>query len=91
MLETCVQSLGEEDPLEKGWATHSILGFLGGSDGKKSTCNAGDLGLNPELGRSPGGGHDNFTVVLLPGEFPWTEEPGRLQSMFMGSQRVRQD
>ena len=29
------------------------------------------------------------TPVLLPGEFPWTEEPGRLQSM--GSQRSRQD
>ena len=30
-----------------------------GSDGKESTCNAGDLGSIPELGRSPGGGHDN--------------------------------
>ena len=37
----------------------SILGFLGGSDGKESACNAGDLGLTPELGRSPGGGHEN--------------------------------
>ena len=26
----------------------------GGSDGKKSACNAGDLGSIPELGRSPG-------------------------------------
>ena len=34
-------------------------GFPGGSDGKKSTCSAGDLGLIPGLGRSPGGGHDN--------------------------------
>ena len=53
-------------------------GFPGGPDGKESTCNAGDLGLIPELGRSPGGGHDNFTIVFLSGEFPWTEEPGRL-------------
>ena len=30
-----------------------------GSDGKKSTCNMGDLGLNPGLGRSPGGRHGN--------------------------------
>ena len=29
------------------------------------------------------------TPVFLPGEFPWTEEPGRLQSK--GSQRVRHD
>ena len=25
----------------------------------KNTCNAGDLGLIPGLGRSPGGGHGN--------------------------------
>ena len=30
-----------------------------GSDGKESACNAGDLGLIPGLGRSPGGGHGN--------------------------------
>ena len=35
------------------------LGFLGGSDGKESACNAGDLGSIPGLGRSPGGGHGN--------------------------------
>ena len=29
------------------------------------------------------------TPVFLPGKIPWTEEPGRLQSM--GSQRVRHD
>ena len=27
--------------------------------GKESVCNAGDLGLIPGLGRSPGGGHGN--------------------------------
>ena len=30
-----------------------------GSDGKESACNAGDPGLIPESGRSPGGGNDN--------------------------------
>ena len=34
-------------------------GFPGGSDGKEFACNAGDLGLLPGLGRSPGGGHGN--------------------------------
>ena len=34
-----------------------FLGFPGGSDGKESTCNVGDLGSIPRLGRSPGGGH----------------------------------
>ena len=31
----------------------------GSSDGKDSACSAGDLGLIPGLGRSPGGGHGN--------------------------------
>ena len=33
-----------------------ILGFPGGSAGKDSSCNAGDLGLIPGLGRSTGEG-----------------------------------
>ena len=51
------------------WLYHKMLylfsfcsiafGFPGGSDGKESTCNAGDLGSIPGLGRSPGGGHGN--------------------------------
>ena len=36
-----------------------MRGFIDGSDGQKSACNAGDLGLNPGFGRSPGGGHGN--------------------------------
>ena len=31
--------------------------FPGGSDGKVSACNAGDLGSMPGLGRSPGKGN----------------------------------
>ena len=66
-------------------------GFPGGLDSKEFNCNVGDLGLIPGLGRSPGGGGGGGawqpTPVFLPGEFPWTEEPGGLQSM--GSQRVR--
>ena len=50
MQETWVQSLGQEDPLEKGMATHSRI---------------------------------------LAWKIPWTEKPGRLQSM--GLQRVRHD
>ena len=33
--------------------------FPGGSDGEESACNVGGLGSIPELGRYPGGGHDN--------------------------------
>ena len=55
MQETPVRFLGLEDLLEKGEATHSsILGLPCGSAGKESAYNAGDLGLIPELGRSPG-------------------------------------
>jgi len=36
-----------------------FLGFPGGSVGKESACNGGDLGLIPGLGRSPGGGHSS--------------------------------
>ena len=39
--------------------TPVFLGFPGGSDGKESTCNVGDLGSIPGLGRSLGGGHGN--------------------------------
>ena len=35
------------------------VGFPGGSDGKESACNAGDLGSIPGLGRSPGEGNGN--------------------------------
>ena len=95
MQETWVQSLGQEDPLEKGMATLSRMpsgsqmvpsrsskltpvfvttpyscllvdsnflficlllaseGFPGGSAGKESACNVGDLGSIPGSGRSP--------------------------------------
>ena len=33
--------------------------FPGGSDSKASACNAGDLGLIPGFGRSPGEGNGN--------------------------------
>ena len=36
------------------------MGFPGGSDGKESTYNVGDLGSVPGSGRSPGEGNDNL-------------------------------
>ena len=36
-----------------------IWDFPCGSDGKETASNAGDLGLTPRLGRSPGGGYGN--------------------------------
>ena len=44
------------------------MGFPGGSEVKASACNAGDLGLIPGSGRSPGEGNGNPLKVFLPGE-----------------------
>ena len=63
------------------------MGFPGGSDGKQSTYNAGDLGLFPRLEKSSGGGHGN-PPIFLPGESLWAEEPG-LQSTRL--HRLRHD
>jgi len=38
--------------------------FPDSSAGKESTCNAGDLGLIPGLGRSPGGRHATHSSIL---------------------------
>ena len=43
-------SLSQDGGFKKAW------GFPGSSAGKESTCNAGDLGSIPGLGRSPGEG-----------------------------------
>ena len=60
MQETLVQFLGQKDPQRRDrLPTPVFLGFPGGSDGKESACNVGDVGSIPGLGRSPGGGHDN--------------------------------
>ena len=59
-----------------------LLGFPGGSDGKEYSCNPGDLGLIPRLGMAT---YSN----ILAWRIPWTEEPGRLQSM--EPQRIRPD
>ena len=60
MQETLVWFLDWEDPWRRDSLPSPIfLGFPDGSDGRKSTCNVGDLSSIPGLGRSPGGGHGN--------------------------------
>ena len=49
--------------------------FPGGSVSKEYTCNGGDLGSIPGSGKSPGEGS------ILARRIPWTDKPGRLQSM----------
>ena len=58
---------------------------------KNLPANAGDVkdvGSLPGLGRSPGGGMAAHSSILA-WRIPWTEEPGRLQSI--GLHRVRHD
>ena len=55
-------------------------GFPGGSAGKESTCNAGELGSIPGLGRSPGEGTATHSSIRA-WKIPWTIES-------MESQRV---
>ena len=65
-----------------------MVGFPGGLDGKESACNAGDLGRSlgwEDLLEKGMVTHSS----LLAWRIPWTEEPGRLQSM--GWQRVGHD
>ena len=62
------------------------MSFPGGSVGKELACNSGDANWIPGLGRFPWRRAWQPTRVFLPGESPWTEKPGGLQSM--GSQRV---
>ena len=40
-----------------GWGISQYKAVPGGSDGKESACNAGDVGLIPGSGRSPGVGN----------------------------------
>ena len=69
MQETPVRYLGWEDPLEKDrLPTPVFLGFPCGLAGRETTCNMGDMGSAPELGRSPGEWDRLPTPVFSPGE-----------------------
>ena len=62
MQETPVQFLGQEDPWRRDrLPTPVFMGFPGGSGGKESAHNVGDLGSIPWLGRSPGRGQGNLS------------------------------
>ena len=67
-----------------------LKGFPGSSSGKEPTCQSRRHKrhrLDPWVRKIPWRRAQQPTLVFLPGESPWTEEPGRLQ--FMGSQTVR--
>ena len=66
------------------------LGFAGGASDKEPACQCRRHKrhrLDPWVGKIPWRRAWQPMPVFLPGESPWTEEPGRLPSI--GSQRVR--
>ena len=65
------------------WQLVVATGFPGGSDSQAPVCNAGDPDSIPGLGRYPEKEIAAHSSTLA-WKIPWTEEPGRLQSM--GSQ-----
>ena len=64
------------------------LGFSGGSHSKESSCNAGDLGLIPESGRSPGEGNGYLLQYSYLGN---PMDRGAWRATVMGSQKIRHD
>ena len=48
-----------------------MKGFPGGSDGKESTYNAGDMGLTPGSERSPGEGGQSTPISCLENPMDW--------------------
>ena len=75
-------------PTSLALPTKSYMGFPGGSAGKESACDAGDLNSIPGSGRSPGEGN-GYPLQYSCQRIPWTEGPGGLQSM--GWQRIGND
>ena len=66
----------------------TILSGTGGSYDKESACNAGDLGSNPGLGRSPGEGKSAHSIIH--GLYsPWgLKEPDTTEQLsILGSQK----
>ena len=65
------------------------MGFRGGSDGKESACNMGDLGLIPGSRRFPGEGDGN--PLLQYSFLENSMDRGAWQATVHGVSRVRDD
>ena len=68
--------------------THTYISFPGGSEAKVSACSVRDLGLFPELGRSPGEGTATYSSILA-----WRipMDRGAWQATVYGVARVEHD
>ena len=85
-LQTAVDIIAKTNYTEQ--LPMETMGFPGGLTGKESTCNVGDLGSIPELGRSLGEGNG------YPLQYPCLENPmdrGAWWIKSVGSQRIGHD
>ena len=82
-FDSCVRKIPGEGI---GYPLQDILASLVAQTVKNAS---GRPGFDPWVGKIPWRRAWRPTPVFCPGDFPWTEEPGRLQSMKSG--RVRQD
>ena len=83
-IQTKLQRKKKEQNNKRRKCNFKRLGSPRWFSGKESTCNLGDAGLIPESGRCSGEGNSNplqFSCLKI----PWTEEPGKLESV--GSQK----
>ena len=85
MRETRVQALGWEDPLEEGMATHSLLWASLVAQMVKHLSTMREtrvqaLGWEDTLEKEM-----EIHSSTIAWKIPWTEEPGRLQSMGLQS------
>ena len=80
--------VGKEISLIFNMISSFVTGFPGGSDSKESSCNVGDPGSIPGLGRSLEEGMATYSSILA-WKIPGTGEPGGLPSM--GLHRVGHD
>ena len=84
-----LQSMGSQR-VGHDWATNTYLltylgtnmGFPGGSDGKESACNSGDLDLIPGLGRSLEKGMATHSRILAQ-RIPWAEDKYKQTGKFI--------
>ena len=78
-----LKSLQKELLAEEILRVYDFLGFPGGASGKEPTCQCSRhrrCGFDPWVGKIPWRRRIRQPIpIFLPGESPWTEEPGKLQ------------
>ena len=83
-IHVCVENIWAFPPHRRSMFVWRIYGLSFGASSKEPTYQfrrLRDEGSIPSVGKIPWRRKWHPTLVFLPGDSPWTEEPGRLQSM----------